>query len=494
MVKKCRINNWFGELTCLLAGIILTTAFVPFNLFPVAIFAAAFLLFAILNVNPLRAALRGLLFGIGFFCSTMYWVYVSMHHYGDMSPLLSGTFTFLLAVILSVERALTCFFVNRLFKRNTLTKMILAFPALWIFFEWVRDWLFTGLPWLLIGYSQINSPLRGYAPVFSVYGVSLAVLICSGALVYLLTSKHDIKRFFSLIIIAIVFSMGSLLNTLHWTHDISKKPITVGLVQGNVPVGLKWNPDQITKSIGLYEKLSATLKSNIIFWPETAINAYQQQIAPSYFERLERNLKKNNSALVTGIPTTHNGQYFNSLKVFGNGTGEYNKKHLVPFGEYTPMVNLLGGMLNLPMDGFTHGAEKQANLIASGYTISPFVCYEVIFPELVRESLNNADLLLTASDDAWFGDTLAPHQHLLMAQMRSLETGRYQIFVTNSGVTAIINAQGHITGQLPTFTTDVLRGKVYPVSGTTPWVCWGMWPIWILIISFLLIAWRNRKG
>jgi len=492
---KKLFNGCWRDLLALTSGGLLTLAFAPFNLYLLGILSPALLLGCWLNATPIKAFWRGWLFGLGFFGTGVYWVFNSIHLFGNadltLSCLITGGFIMLLALF----PALTGFFLNKRFSGSTVAKTLLAFPALWISAELARSYMFTGFPWLLLGYSQINSPLKGFAPLLSVYGVSLAAVISSGLLVNAalqLQLKAYNKTCLNLLVLIFIWVTGWQLSHIGWTQPLGA-PIKVSLVQGNVPQEIKWSPDNIQPTLDLYLKLTEPLwNSKIIIWPEAAIPITLQDAA-DYVQILSDKATQHQSTLIAGIPVkaTHADGYYNAVIALGKDKSFYLKRHLVPFGEYTPfpsILNKLLGSLNIPMSDFIPGAQKPTLLMANGIKIVTYICYEVAYAEQAIYKDDTIGLMLTVTNDAWFGRSIAQAQHLQIAQMRALELGRPLLFVGNNGITAIISSHGAINANAPPFKTFVLTDNIQPMWGRTPWQQLALDPILILLMCMLLSA------
>jgi apolipoprotein N-acyltransferase len=489
--NKLFSNKLLGDAFALFSGAALTLAFAPFSIFPLAIISPAVLLCLWLNVTPRRAMLRGFLYGLGLFGTGVSWVFISIHTYGDAPIWLATLITCGFVAMLALFPALNGYLFNALFPKNTTTKQLCAFPALWVLFEWIRSWIFTGFPWLFLGYSQINSPLKGYAPLFSVYGVSLAVLLTSALLVNIF--YNDRKYLFRnlILIIGIWFiSFGS--SLIPWTKPTGQ-PLKISLIQGNIPQNLKWTWEELTPTLQSYQQMTEkNWASNIIIWPEAAVPIPLHD-ALDYLRTLHLEAKKHNTALITGIPIENqqkNG-YYNAVLTIGNGFGFYFKQHLVPFGEFTPLPKFIGRFLDqfhIPLPNTVANTTQPGPILAHGLKIATFICYEIAFPELVLNDDGKIDMLLTVSNDAWFGRSIALAQHLEMAQMRSLEMGRPAAFVSNTGITAFILPDGKIQSRAPIEQAYVLTDMVQKTTGKTPWQYIGIDPILIILASLLMTA------
>ncbi len=485
----------FGMLLlCLLAGAGMAFAFAPFDLYWLALVLPAILCASWLNVSPRQALLRGWLFGFGFALTGGSWIFVSMHTYGGDSILVASAITALLAAILAFYPALQGYCFKRFFPQNR-TTILLAFPALWVTSEWLRAHLFTGVPWLLLGYSQINSPFAGFAPIDSVYLVSLVVALISALMVTFFRCK-GIYAYLCILAILLLTMIGMALKPIQWTHPISK-PISVALVQGNIPQQTKWDPAEADATLSEYATLTEQhWNSPLIFWPESAIPFLLSDAKP-FVDDMNREAKIHHSAILFGIPIKNQttNDFYNGAMVVGNGRGLYYKHHLLPFGEYIPLKPWIGNaleFLTIPMSGFSAGAAVQPLMDMQNLHVALFICFESAFPTQVRNQLQEANFIVTISDDGWFGRSLGPFQHEQIDQMRALETGRYVVRVTNNGVTGIINGHGQVIAKAPMNQTTVLTESIVPVNGDTPWSHFGLFPLLCLIVLMLLVAWLRR--
>lgn len=489
------------DLSALLLGFSLVLAFAPYEIFPLAVLAPAGLLALWLNKTPKHAFWIGFLFGLGLFSGGIYWVFHSIHVFGDIPTFPSSLIAGGLFAILALYPATTGYLLNRYFPFNNNAKLIFAFPAIWVALEWVRSWLCTGFPWLLIGYSQTNSPLKGFAAILGVYGVSLAVLMSSGLLLnaYIKFKLKDYRQlYFSLLAIVSIWIAGSLLTLIPWTKP-EGNAIPVSLVQGNIPQALKWSPDHLQLSFNRYQQLTESLwgQGKLVIWPEAAIPMPLQN-ARNFINMMDSKAQKTGTHLIIGIPiqTPAADGYFNGVLALGKDKGAYLKRRLVPFGEYVPLAEYFSRIinsLNVPLPDSLPGNLSQAPLTIGNVKISTSICYEIAFPELVNVRDKTVGLLLTVSNDAWFGNSSAQAQHLQMAQMRALELARPVLFVSNDGITAIIAANGNVESAAPQHTIYVLNGKVQPTIGLTPWMKNGMDPILAILITLIVVATRSNR-
>jgi len=480
-----------------------TFAFAPYEVFPLAVIAPTGLLVLWLRSSSSvkYTAWLGFLFGLGLFGAGVYWVYTSIHIFGDVPITLAVIITMGMIAILSAYPALVGYLLNRYFPINQSSKLLCAFPAIWVCSEWVRSWLFTGFPWLFLGYSQTNSPLKGFAPLLSVYGVSLALAMSSGLIVNaVIQYKRQAYRvfFFNLLALVLIWLAGGLLSLIHWTRP-EGKPISVALVQGNIPQSLKWSSENLQLTLSRYSALSEPYwkKDTIIIWPEAAIPLPLQD-AQEFINKMDEKAKKSGAALLLGIPIgkTDETGYFNAVISLGAQNKVYLKRHLVPFGEYTPLSNLFSGALqfmDIPMSNMLPGKLNQEPIVIGNIKILTSICYEIAFPELTRSFDKSINLLLVVTNDAWFGVSNAQAQHLQMAAMRAIEFGKPVLFVSNDGITAVINPYGQIAETLPKREAAVLTTKVQPMYGITPWLKNGSDPLFFILLCLLYVAVRKNR-
>lgn len=487
-----------GHLFAVLLGAFSVLAFAPFDLWPVGLLSIGLWLRSLLGCSPAQGAWRGFWFGVGQFGAGTSWVYVSIHVYGAASPPLAGGLTLLFTLGMALLFCtLPGWLIARLFRHAT--GLWLGGAALWVLGEWTRSWLLTGFPWLLLGYGHDQTWLAGWAPVGGVLALSLCVAVTGGWLCQLDRLSLP-ARVFGGLLITLLWLGGLGLKQIQWTTPAETPPVRVALVQGNIPQELKWNDDQLINTLQLYAALTVPLweETDIVVWPEAAVPEFYQEIRP-FFRRIQGRAREANTTLITGVPSMAEGdgsRYYNSVVALDESTTWYHKRRLVPFGEYVPLESWLRGLIaffDLPMSAFSRGPERQPPLLAGERTLSTSICYEIVYPDMVARSAQGADLLLTVSNDTWFGNSIGPLQHLQIARMRALETGRYLLRGTNNGVTAIIDPTGRVAGQLPQFTREVLKGDVLAMRGNTPFMLTGSWPLVIICAALLALNLRPRQ-
>ncbi|WP_263264809.1 apolipoprotein N-acyltransferase [Pseudomonas sp. RIT-PI-S] len=495
--------GWPGNLLAAVAGALTTLALAPFNIWPLAVVSLALFYVGLRHLSPRQALLRGWCYGFGTFAAGTSWIYVSIHTYGGASALLAGLLMLGFIAGVALFFALPAWLWARLLRRNEAPLAdTLGFAALWAGQEAFRGWFLTGFPWLYMGYSQLDGPLAGLAPLGGLWLVSFSLALSAAALCNLprLRSHRRSLTAAALLLLA-PWLAAQLLQGRAWTQPAGK-PLTVAALQGNIAQSLKWDPAQIDAQLELYRDLTLRARrTDLVIWPETAVPVLLDN-ARGYLSRLGDFASNRQSALITGVPirqeVDNQRRYFNGITVTGVGEGTYLKQKLVPFGEYVPLQELLRGLIaffDLPMSDFARGPADQPLLQAKGYQIAPFICYEVVYPEFAAGMAARSDLLLTISNDTWFGTSIGPLQHLQMAQMRALEAGRWMIRATNSGVTALIDPQGRITERLPSFEVGVMYGEVVPMAGLTPYLHWRSWPlIGLCAVIFGWALWHRRKA
>jgi apolipoprotein N-acyltransferase len=481
-----------APLAAFLLGAATVAGFAPFGLAPLPFFSAAGLLWLWQNAAaPRRAAVLGFAFGIGLFLAGVSWVYISLHEFGAMPAALAAVATLLFCAFLALYPALVGYLQAR-FGRSVADRQMLLIPALWMLGEWLRGWIFTGFPWLALGYSQAGSPLAGYAPLAGVFGLSWLIWLCAALLLALLRGQG---RAVALAALALVFGAGHALKQIEWT-PARGAPVTVSLLQGNIPQEMKWDEARFAATVRLYQRMAQSSPAQLIILPETAIPRFLDRLDPELLATLAQIARAGGGDLVMGLPVRDAaGRYYNSALSLGSSQPQrYDKIHLVPFGEFIPPgFGWVLSVLKIPLSDFSRGSTAQAPLALAGQKLALNICYEDAFGEEIIRFLPEATLLVNVSNVAWFGDSLAPHQHLQIAQLRALETGRTMLRATNSGMTAIIDHHGNVTAALPAFSQGVLKGTAQARVGATPYVRFGNAPVIALaLLACAFVLWRPR--
>lgn len=474
--------------SALVAGILLTLSAAPYTLWWLGPVAFMLLYPGTHRLSVAAAALKGWCFGIGLFGSGTHWVYVSIHDYGMTSAPLAALMTALFVSVLALFPGVTLWFYRRFVNEH---HAALGFIGVWGLGEWLRTYLFTGFPWLLAGTSQVDSPLASLAPLGGVFLLSLGVLASGVALAELCLRR----RLWPAVIMGIAWLTAAWLPG-GWTTP-AERQYQVAMVQGNLDQIIKWTPAGRQQAIKTYLERTAALEGSpdLVIWPETALPMLETSARPIMSEAAQGLPEQ--AALIGGVIQQDDaGQYYNAMIGVGNSSGQYRKEHLVPFGEYLPLDSLLRGLVNffdLPMSIMTPGSSEVAPMQAAGLTLGNAICYEIIFPHLVANRARDSDVLVTVSNDTWFGASSGPHQHFQMARLRALENGRYVIRATSNGITAIINPEGGIDAIAPQFETATLTGSVTAMQGLTPFTRLGSWPTWGAFLLMTLIAIKRPR-
>ena len=473
-------------------GAITVAGFAPFYLFALPVLTLAALFGLCERATKHRGRfLLGLIWGLGCFLGGVSWVYVSLHDFGAMPAPLAALAAFLLCVLLALCPGLACLAAG-VVGRTTITRALLAFPAMWGLSEWIRGWYFTGFPWLALGYSQAPaSPLAGFAPVLGVYGVSLATTLSAGLVYLAWRLRRSRQALAAITALAVLWSGGAALKAHEWTRPLGE-PVSVSLIQGNIPQEMKWREDQVRATLDTYLRLIESTDSRLIVLPETALPLYLQDIPPDYLARIAAHASAKGADVLIGLPEYGAGkdEYFNSVISFGTSPQQtYRKHHLVPFGEFVPLKSLFGWFVEtvaIPLLDFSRGALGQQPLAVAGQKVAVNICYEDLFGEEIIRQLPEATMLVNVSNVAWFGDSLAPAQHLQISQMRALETGRPMLRATNTGMTAAIDPRGRIQAIAKPFTEAIVRTEVQGYTGATPFVRIGNYGV--LVLCGVLLA------
>ncbi len=481
-------------------GATLNLAFAPYGWWPLGVLAPAALFSLIRGLPPRPAAWAGAAFGMGFFGFGTYWLYFCLHGFGGVPIWLTLVLQAALVGIMTSYVVLLCFLANRFWLKPGATRDWLVLPGLWMVFEWLRGWLFSGFPWLSLGYAFIDSPLKGWAPLFGVYGVTWAVAYCAVAVSVLVAAGASWpRRGIALAVLAAAFVIPAALSGHDWTRP-DGAPFPVAAVQGAVPQDQKWQAANRDATIDRYSQLTAEAwGARLIVWPEAALPVLATSI-PDYLDALRAVGRQHGADFAIGLvnydPQTD--KYYNGLLVLSpEGGGWYYKRHLVPFGEYFPVPQFVRNwmrLMSLPYDDLTPGSEHQTVLSAAGQKLGLTICYEDAYGSAQLAVLRQATLLINVTNNAWYGDSSAPHQHLQISRMRALEAGRYLIRAANDGITAVIGPHGQIIARLPQFQQGVLHADVRPMAGLTPYARTGNYPV-ICGAGLLLgiAAWRRRR-
>jgi apolipoprotein N-acyltransferase len=483
------------------AGASFNLGFAPYGWWPIALIAPAALIALIRGLPPRRAGWTGTAFGVGLFAFGTYWLYTCLHVFGLVPVWLTFVLQTVLVAAMSMYIAALCYIANRFWLKPGAVRDWLVLPALWVLLEWLRGWLLSGFPWLSTGYAMIDSPLAGWAPLFGVYAVTWAAATTSVAInVVFMPAVSFPRRCVGVAAAATLFLAPALLARHEWTHAAGP-PIAVAAVQGAVPQDQKWQAKNRELTMQRYLRLTAAAwGARLVIWPEAALPVLAPEIQ-DYLQDLKEQGRAHDAdfaiGLVNYLPETK--QYFNGILVLGaSGDGWYYKRHLVPFGEYFPVPAFVRSwlrLMSLPYSDFTAGSSHQPVLSAAGQKLGLTICYEDAFGSQQLKILRQATLLINVTNNGWYGDSTAPHQHLQISRMRALEAGRFLVRAANDGITAAIDPRGKIVARLPQFQEGVLRAEARAMTGLTPYTRLGNYPVVIGALGCLAIAiWRRRRG
>jgi len=524
------------------AGAALPLAFAPFDVWPLAWLCPAYLFLLWQGATPRRAAQAGFTFTAGTYLAGTYWLYHSIHEIGRAPVVLTLFVMLALVAIMSTYSAFTGYALVRWFgmgrapraaagaaagapqaggdpamtpaaasgtamqatsavcciDKAAVLRFMLLMPAAWTMLEWFRGWFLSGFPWLALGYTHIDTPLAGYAPVGGVYSMSLLVALCAGALPVLWFGSRR-ARIAALCAVASIWLAGFVLARQAWTRPVDG-PITVAIVQGAVPQSMKWSPEQRDATIDLYRELTRPyLGADIIIWPEAALPALAHELADILSDQWTQASEKGSDLVLGQLRYDfENDTYYNAVLALGDEPQWYAKRRLVPFSEFFPVPEWVRGWLrgmDLPYSGFEAGGAGQRALDAGGQKLAVSICYEDSYASDQLPMLKEATLLVNVTNDAWFGDSTAAYQHLQISRTRALEAGRMLLRAANDGVSAIIGADGRVLSTVPRFVPGVLSREVQPRTGLTPYARVGNWPVILLCLGILLacLCGRTRR-
>ena len=472
------------------SGAAMPLAFAPFGWFWLAPVSLSLFFFVLDVAGPREAFLRGFLFGLGMFAAGTWWLYISISGFGGAPIAVAIVLMGGLMGAMGVYLGLLGYLAARWGGQPGPWRWMVFLPALWTLVEWLRGWLLSGFPWLSLGYSQIDGPLSGWAPVGGTYGTTLVISVMAGALLTLFRGTR-VDRGIAAAAIVLLGGTTWAISGRDWTQP-DGSAITVTLAQGGISQDMKWLPSQLLPTLNLYRDLTLeNPDSQLFIWPEAALPATAGVLAP-FLEAMDEILADRGAGLITGILTRSpvDRRYRNTLMTLGDGAGVYYKRHLVPFGEYFPVPDIVRGwlrLMNLPSEDTVPGPRRQAPLQASGMRLAPSICYEDAFGAEMLDFLPAAGMLVNVSNDGWFGDSIAPHQHLEMARMRALETGRFMLRATNTGITAVVGPRGEIVAQAPQFEPFALTAEVQPFQGATPYTLTGNLPVIVLCLMLCFL-------
>ena len=478
------------------AGAATVLAFAPAGVYPLALLTFAVLAHQLVHATPRRALWTAWWFALGMFGAGVSWIYVSLHQFGGMPAPLAALATFLFCVLLALFHGATAWLQARIPARDAVRAGLLI-PAAWTLAEWLRSWVLTGFPWLAVGYASTGWPTQGYAPSLGVFGVSFITVSLAGMLWTLARQGSRRNTVFTVALILLLAGAGEGLRRIEWTVP-EGRPVHAALLQGNTGQEMKFRPERYAQILETYARLAEATRATLLVLPETALPRFLDQVDPAYLARLEGAARRNGGDLLVGVPyRSATGEYYNSVASLGSSPRQvYHKQHLVPFGEFIPPgFGWVLRILQIPLSDFARGAADQPPMVLAGQRVAINICYEDAIGDEIRRRAAPATLLVNVSNMAWFGDSLAPAQHLQIARLRAIETGRMHLAATNTGVTAAIDRDGQLLASLPQYTLAALEVRAQGYSGATPYMRFGDWPIVVLSLlvlgAALLVARRN---
>ncbi len=469
------------------AGAATVLAFAPTGLYPLALFTFALLIHLWMRAPQRECFWLGFSFGLGLFGAGVSWVYVSLNQFGAMPAPLAAIATLGFCALLALFTAAAGWLQARI-PASDAARACLLIPASWTLGEWLRSWVLTGFPWLSAGYASTDWPMQGLAPAIGVFGVSFATLSMAGV-AWILSRKNE-RKLIPVVSFLVLLALGEAMRHVEWTKP-QGGPVSVALLQGNIAQDLKFRPERYARILDTYARLAEETRARLIVLPETAVPRPVDLIDPGYLARLEEAARRNGGDLLLGVPyRAAPREYYNSVLSLGTSQRQiYHKTHLVPFGEFVPPAfGWVLHILEIPLSDFSRGAREQPPLAVAGQSVAVNICYEDAFGDEIARRLPQATLLANVSNVAWFGDSLAPAQHLQIARLRAIETGRMYLTATNTGITAAIDRDGRVLARLPQYAEGRLEIAAQGYAGATPFALFGDWPIIFLSLLVLIVG------
>jgi apolipoprotein N-acyltransferase len=488
------------------AGALHSLPFVFTDAWALEICFVALLAWRVGTAPPGRAALLGFTFGLFWFASGIWWLYISMHRYGGLPAWAAATAVLLLSAFLAIFPGAALGLYARV-RGGRPVADALGFAACWLLAELARGVMFTGFPWIASGYAHVDSPLATLAPWIGVYGIGFVAALIAGligaSIVALQTPPRVSLRYGAVSLLAAVIA----LIALAWRGPVEfTRPtgtLQVSLLQSNVPQDQKFAAEHVPQAlVWLAEELHAA-NADLVVAPETAIPLLPEQLAPQYWSELTDRFRRTRRSALIGVPLgSFERGYTNSVAGLSrasvaspDGYYRYDKHHLVPFGEFIPLgFRWFTDLMNIPLGDFNRGPLVAPPFEVQGERVAPNICYEDLFGEELGAHFANPasapTIFANLSNIGWFGDTIAIEQHLNISRMRSLEFQRPMLRATNTGATAIIDHRGEVTRWLAPFTRGRVEGPVQGRDGATPYARWvaaaSLWPL--LALALLIVS------
>jgi len=483
--------NIISIISIIISGALYVLAFSPFD-YKILMYFSIVLSHIVFFGSDRKDAMKyGYLYGLVIFSLGASWIFISIYNFGGKDLFISSLITIIFILIQSSYFLLYTYFVNlNLLNQNRV--IIFLFPAsLWVLMEFARSNLLTGFPWLLVGVSQIHTIYDNIFPIFGTLSIGFIMVFLSTNLSLFFIQKN--KKSFLIVVLSTFLILNIFSNyDFKWTKESSDK-ISVGIMQPNIEQDFKFKKEGIIDIRRTLLSLSNNTNNDFLILPETVMPLIFREDDKFYKELL----KNSATNVISGIFRQNNEKVFNSLVLINDNVQYYDKRHLVPFGEYTPMKSILypiSRLLSIPMSNLSSGQKKQKNLVVDNINFIPLICYESAYPELIDMNGMNHSVILNVSNDSWFGDSLAPYQHLQISQVRALEFKRYLIRAANTGISAIIDKDGHILEQLNLNTRDLLQSHIKTYTGKSLYSRFGDYPILMLIFISIIFYFIKRKA
>ena len=492
---------WLARVLLFVIGALTMLSFAPANVWPLALVSGFAVLYTFKNCRPRQAAQLGFAYGAGLFLTGTYWLYISIHVFGE-APLLLAIFLMVgLVIIMAFYYAAAGWLISRSAQLNAAAFIVVS-ASVWVALEWLRGWFMTGFPWMTLGYSQIDSPLAGFAPVGGIYSISLMLMVSAAALVALLAGGTSKAKAACAAVALLPWLAGLGLTRVEWT-EVSGPAVKTTIVQGGISQDRKWLREQFQDTMALYgQSLRDYGESDLIVWPEVAIPAVLDQVE-QYVDLFEQMAVESDTTLLFGILERSDDRervYNSVVSIDGQQRQIYRKRHLVPFGEYFPVPDFVREwmrIMSLPYSDISAGDDVQPLLqMRDGNQLAVAICYEDAYASEQLYAFPDATILINISNDAWFGDSIAPHQHLQIARMRAREAERYVVRSTNNGVSAFIGPDGGLLETGPQFEFVSMTRDVEPRTGSTPYARTGN--LWVILFCLMapaiaFVRLRQRK-
>lgn len=473
------------------SGLLLPFSFAPTSYWPLAIVSLAVLYHVLQGVTARQGFWLGWLFGLGYFGIGVHWVYFSLHLFGAAIAPLAALLTLVFVLVMTVFPAVTSLLWCRYKTPQFPILNAFLFASLWVLSELLRGTIMDGFPWILLGYSQTSGPVGHLAPFIGVYGLSFLIALFACLLVVLIQQRSKVRWIVaSLLLLACIASFS--LKAIRFSDPLGPS-INVRMVQANIPQEMKFSSERLQSALTQYVGMTRqeSLESiDLVIWPETAI--------PTYFDRVDAALEPFISSMdaqgvdvLTGGFQRDGDDVYNAVRQLGGERAVYRKRHLVPFGEYMPLrfvLDFAARFIDIPMSDLAAGTGAHVPLQLQGTSVGVSICYEDVYGEEMRALLPASAMLVNVSNDAWFGDSAAPHQHEQKARMRAREFARPLIRVTNTGVSSAIDYEGNIMGRIQHNQAGILDVAVQPRDGMTLYAATGNWPVLVVSLLFGLIA------